>query len=560
MPAPPSNATPVSADAPRTSAASPNRRPFDLAAALILFLTAAYLAWSSGSFTADLTHHPDEPAHFITGLMVYDYLASAPGRNPLNFARQYYAQYPKVALGHWPPGFYVAEAAAFAVLGPGKTAALVLVELCAAVVALLLYRRCRYDAGPAAALVMALVFLALPLTQAQATAVLAETFLCLLALPAAFAFADFLTDGKTRHLVAFAAWSSLALLTKGNALALGLLPGLAVLLPGRWDLLRSRRLWLTGVAVVLVSGPYYVLTYRVRSQSFHGEWSPAYIAGSFAFYGRYLLDSLGPGVALLCGLGVLEALRPAAAATPAVLLRKTCLAWALSVVIFQAVFPVGRDGRFLFLALPALCLLAARGLCLVLGGAVPALALPRPVVAALVGGLLLGTLPGRLPRQIRGYGDVAEAIPTGEGPSVALVSSSTFGEGAFVVERRLRDPERMNYTLRASKELGESTWIGREYRGRFTSPEELRKYLEASPIRYLVLDEFGSRLQPEEPHQELLRQAVRGAPELFVLRRVLPMRRGDETVADGVYLYENTAAARRPPESAAGLRGKFRGP
>src|SRR5207244_3015838 len=104
-------------------------------------------------------------------------------------------------------------------------------------------------------------------------------------------------------------------------------------------------------------------------------------------------------------------------------------------------------------------------------------------------------------------------------------------------------------------------WIGGHYQSRFATAEELREYLTQSPIRYIVIDEFGARLQPEEPHQELLRRAVRAAPEAFVLRQVLPMRRGVQSFADGVYLYENTAAAGRAPEPppAMDLRGKFRG-
>lgn len=559
MPPPPSSQTPLLSDHRRAKPLATKRWLMDIASVGILVLTAAWLSWSSGSFTANMTHHPDEPAHFITGLMVYDYLASAAGRNPLDFAEKYYTQYPKVALGHWPPLFYLFEAAGFAVLGAGKAAALILVSLCAAAVAILVYERCRREDGPMAALVMALIFLALPLARAQATAVLSETFLCLLSLLATFAFADFLTDGKSRHLAAFGAWSTLALLTKGNGLALGLLPGLAILLTGRWDLFRSRRLWLTGLAVVLISAPYYVLTYRMRSQSFFGEWSAGYMAGSFAFYGSHLMEALGAGLALVCGVGALVAMRSAPVDGPT-LMRRTCLAWALSVLLFQAVFPVGREVRFLLLALPPVLLLGARGVCLVVGGTLQALSLSRPVVTALVGLLLLATLPGRLPPQIHGYEAVAAAIPEADGPSVALISSSSIGEGALIVERRLRDPQRRSYTLRASKELGQSTWIGGAYQSLFASENELREHLLQSAIRYIIIDDFGSRLQPEEPHQELLRKAVRGAPETFVLRQVVAMQRGDQTEPHGVYVYENTSAAGRifePP--TIDIRRKFGG-
>src|SRR5262249_14963269 len=155
-------------------------------------------------------------------------------------------------------------------------------------------------------------------------------------------------------------------------------------------------------------------------------WSAGYIAGSFAFYGGHLLEALGPGLALVCSVGALEALRSAPVDAPH-LLRKTCLAWAVSVLLFQAVFPVGGGVRFLLLALPPLLLLGARGLRLIVGGTLDALSLRRPLVTALVGLLLLATLPGRLAPQIHGYEAVAAAIPDAGIPSVALISSSSIG-------------------------------------------------------------------------------------------------------------------------------------
>ena len=67
----------------------------DLAAVALILVVQCWVSWRSGSFDADLTHHPDEPAHFITGLMVHDYLTSALGQNPLAFDG---ASQPKPAL------------------------------------------------------------------------------------------------------------------------------------------------------------------------------------------------------------------------------------------------------------------------------------------------------------------------------------------------------------------------------------------------------------------------------------------------------------------------------
>lgn len=54
---------------------------------LLFFFIALLLSWNSGAFRAELSDNPGEPAHYVTGLMVHDY----------------------VALGHWPPFFYIGK-------------------------------------------------------------------------------------------------------------------------------------------------------------------------------------------------------------------------------------------------------------------------------------------------------------------------------------------------------------------------------------------------------------------------------------------------------------------
>src|SRR4051794_28093637 len=78
---------------------------------LLLFLAVTVLLqWLSGTYQSDFGGYADEPAHYVTGLMVHDYIATGfPGR-PQQYAENYYLHYPKVALGHWPPVFYLMQA------------------------------------------------------------------------------------------------------------------------------------------------------------------------------------------------------------------------------------------------------------------------------------------------------------------------------------------------------------------------------------------------------------------------------------------------------------------
>ena len=48
----------------------------------------------------------DETAHFVTGVMVRDYLHHVLDTSPLGFVESFYVRFPRVAIGHWPPAYY----------------------------------------------------------------------------------------------------------------------------------------------------------------------------------------------------------------------------------------------------------------------------------------------------------------------------------------------------------------------------------------------------------------------------------------------------------------------
>ena len=81
-----------------------------LAAAAGAYLGLALVVlWWGGAYSNDLGSFDDESSHVVTGLLVRDWiLAGFPA--PLAYARDYYLHYPKVAIGQWPPGFYVLQA------------------------------------------------------------------------------------------------------------------------------------------------------------------------------------------------------------------------------------------------------------------------------------------------------------------------------------------------------------------------------------------------------------------------------------------------------------------
>jgi hypothetical protein len=504
----------------------------------------------SGTYTSNLARHPDEPAHFITGLMVYDYIRDSLGANPLAFAGDYYVHYPKVGFGHWPPVFYFAEALAFFCLAPKKSAVLLLALFTTILIAVCLYGRLRRYYGASISFLTAMCFLTMPLVRGQESLVLADLLTALFVMLAVFALADFLLSGQFRHCLCFGVWSSLALLTKGNAAFLALLPPFVVLATRKFQLLMSWKFWFPAVLVLIVSGPYYVFTTRmfITAETIHP---------SIFNFERFPTPSpsIGVGVLALAALGALGAWRSRfAGANNSYMVNdlKVSLASLLSFVPFLLVqtlvfFPLcGPESRYFLIAVPALMILFAGGLFICLEAVRASSRIVRLAVHGLILLLILYPLARWEPAPVRGYEAVVDSISYQKG-TVVLISSGSMGEGAFVVEQRMRDPRRETFVLRASKALSTSTWNNQLYNLSFSKTEELRDYLNRVPVHFIVLDDYGYSREPEDPHHQMLRKTLQTYPQNFILLQSFPITHGKSRFESGILLYENRQARGRLP-------------
>src|SRR2546421_5009582 len=110
-----------------------------LAVTVVLFLIGFWLESRGGVFRSELTRESDEPAHYVTALMVRDYMAQGMPAKPLAFAKNYYLHYPKVAFGHWPPVFYLFQASWMVIFGVSRTSVLCLMLAITALLGATLY-------------------------------------------------------------------------------------------------------------------------------------------------------------------------------------------------------------------------------------------------------------------------------------------------------------------------------------------------------------------------------------------------------------------------------------
>src|SRR5947207_10152479 len=90
----------------------------------VIALALVTIQWAGGAWNAEFDGDPDESAQFVSGRMIWEYLTSFPRENPVAWAKQYYLHYPKVAIGHWPPGYHLAEAVWPLIFGSSRRSAM----------------------------------------------------------------------------------------------------------------------------------------------------------------------------------------------------------------------------------------------------------------------------------------------------------------------------------------------------------------------------------------------------------------------------------------------------
>ncbi len=464
-----------------------------LVAFFSFWLLAVALQVAGGCYRADFDGYPDEAAHYITGLMVHDYLLSGNLLHPMAYAENYYLHYPKVAIGHWPPVFYVLQAAWMLLFGPSRISILLLMAAITAAVASVMFAVGRRIAGPWWAAGAGVVYVCVPMVQANTGMVMAESLLALGGLLAAYSFAEYLETGATAPALWFGAWSAFTILVKGNGWSLALLPPLALALSRQWHRLLDWRLW-AAAAVATLAVPWQLATIHMVENGWELSWGLSYVRTSVSDFGPILADSLGFGILSLALLGLLGIvfLRPIESRRSPILASVGALA--LATLLFHAFVPANLDSRRLILALPAILLLAAGGVARLRQLAGPRLATGLALAATAWFALRVFTIPHKPVDCSSDDARFAMQIAPGSSDRL-LISGSSSSEGAFISAVAMRENRPGHYVLRASKMLLDSEWSGAGERLRYSISMAEEK-LESWGVSVMVLAPDGPSSPP----------------------------------------------------------------
>ena len=490
-----------------------------IVAGIIFWIIAAGLQWKVGAFTVEFGSNSDEAAHYITGLMIRDYIISIGSghfTSPLAYAENYYVHYPKVAIGKWPPLFHLTEAGWSLLFSSSKVSILLLMALITASIGTSIYWLLRRQYSVLGAFAGGALFVVLPLVQASTEAVMADSLVALLDFWAMVFMIRYLEYEQTRDAVLLGFCAGLSMATKANGVALVLLPIFAVLITRRFHLLRTRGLYCAGLVVLVFGVPWQVLSYYLIR---HSEGVPQVSLGQRLYmglkYGMFLLAALGWGAAPFFLLGL--ALLLLSLWRRRLDLTLACaLALLLSVWAYHSALGFG-EPRYMLGAVPAAILFVVAGFAWVVRRA-PLPMVPRMALSTALGALAAGVVAFQfwgLPRKpYQGFDQPAHSLLSNLefAHGNFLVVSSASGEGAFISEVAMREQRPDHIILRSSKFLSSSTWNGTNYQLCCHSTAELREFLDHAPIDALILDNRSSQQRNTTQLQAQVAQALLANP------------------------------------------------
>lgn len=488
-------------DLPMSPGKTSRERRQDLKVAVVIwlgyFVFALFWQIQSGAWSSDFGGHADEAAHVVTGLMVRDYIAGGflEQWHPMRYAEDYYERFPKVAIGHYPPGFYVVEAL-FLLPYRQPGAVLVMMVCLAATVGWQTWRIAR-DLGLESwvGVLLGALVIWLPLVRTYTAIVMSDLLLVILILEATRAFGRFLEKQRWRDSWAFGIFAALAILTKGSGLLLALVPPLAIALTGRWKLIKSPRLWVAPIPVVVLALPWMLATRHITEEGMSHLSLLSYIPSAVVFYLLALGRELGwLWLTILVLAGAACAFRRFSRRKASTQTRETTL-WSLliAIVVFYVAIPSGLDARYLLPTLPVGAVLVATSGLRTKVERHPESYL-RWVLAMFVFLVIFETFRP-VEKRFTGASELIAGLKGLElldnrQRTTLLVISDAAGEGAIISAAAFQAKDQIS-VRRGTKVLWESDWLGRGYRGRFGSLTELRSILQEETIDYIALESLS---------------------------------------------------------------------
>jgi hypothetical protein len=480
--------------------------------------------WRAGTFRSEFGRYQDEGMHYVTGLAVRDFVTTpAEWRHPMAFGLRYYAHFPKVALGNWPPAFPLLQTIWSVIFGVSRLSLLLEMALLTAVLALIVTQACLSRTGALFAFLAGVLLVASPITQYVSSMIMAEIPLALFSLLGVLAWIRFAESEQGRDALLMGVWIVAAIMTKGNGWVVPIVVAGSIVMTGSWRHLRRGHLWLAALLVAVVCLPFTVLTMKIVARGWNTstvQGFPAVMA-SLAAHARFAVQVLGLPLTAIVLVGLLGRV-----IVPLIRRERVEPFWSVlalyvaTVIIFHGVVPTSFEPRKVYQLAPALCMFAAAGLEYL----VRLLARHRASnelragvgVAAAVTFFASGfsLLPPFAPGFAQAI-NIVLAQPDTDHTAVLVASNPVFkdSEAAIIAEWASRRPHTGTYLIRGTKFLSHPVTAADEtaFAPYVTTPQEVHSRMAGVPVAYVIL--HTTTAAESYPHHELLREMLTRYPD-----------------------------------------------
>jgi hypothetical protein len=260
----------------------------------------------------------DASRHALNGAFVLDFVHQLPLRHPVEFAYDYYRQYPALTIGFYPPLFSIALAASYALFGVTEAAAL----LCELTFLFLLgcgaYRLSRHWLDPGSALGATLMVIGAPELLFWGQQIMLDIPAYAFLIWAAEFYLRYLKAADSRWLYLAMLFAVAAVYTKYNAVFFLAIMGVVLLYARGWRVLFDRsvvRAAILGGLLMLPAVAIFFIFARYNLQQ--AEAAPVAASNApggaaLTYYAAVLPAVLSwPTVLLACGYVVLLPFMPA---------------------------------------------------------------------------------------------------------------------------------------------------------------------------------------------------------------------------------------------------------
>jgi dolichyl-phosphate-mannose-protein mannosyltransferase len=474
----------------------------------------------------EFDYYIDEAQHAVTGLFVADFLHDLPLRHPVQYAYLYYAQYPAVAILHWPPLFYLFEGMSFLLLGPSVVSARLTVIFFSVVLLYQWFLLVEELQDSYTAAISTAVLGLLPMVLLFEKTVMLEIPSLALCVGAIRHWIRYLDQGRRSSLYYFGLWLSAALLCKQTSVYLLVFCALTLVVTRKWKQIFSRDALAVATLVAVLAGPFLVLMLFMQGKAVANDLGSHRMSGweRIFYYAETLPGSFSPVLLVLAALGLLLAWRWNRRGQASLM-----VCWILAGYLTFSWFGQ-KEARFAIYWFPPLVYLAV-GL-LTQFFRVSSLRMTMRGVAAVLVALLAVPAWSQQRPYISGYKDVASLLVNQYHAGIVLFDGPV--PGNFVFFMRALDPARHFLILRKVL-YADDIRPGENSEQLLHSREDLTDAFRRDGIRFIVVSE---NLAIRFDSQRILRDQLRG--DQFQLLERFPISSNEASwKGEQLLVYEN---------------------